>query len=321
MDVDRLGILILCLLCFSRQFWRLWCHLAEVQQEAVRREPTRVHDISGDSGDHKHPVAQGAPGATDAPRGLARSIRPPLVRRVDARRLPWPIWAGAMLALVLLAFFMDWAIGSSYRIHFFSGDVVRELQAVGQWGQFSSLVIVGVCLCRLQPERWRRLLDLALAAGVVALVVLLIKFSVGRLRPTHELPFSFNGLLMRIGESPENLGSYDISSMPSSHTSAAVVLSLFVIMIWPRLAWFAVVMAVLVAFSRVVFVAHWAGDVVVGALVGLLIGYPIIRGFWGVRLLDKIWNSLVDRTSKPALPRVVQAERSRLASSPGGTGD
>jgi membrane-associated phospholipid phosphatase len=317
MDVDRLGILILCLLCFSRQFWRLWCHLAEVHQEAVRREPTRVHDISGDSKDQQHPDAQGAPVTPEVPGRLVRSVRPPLVRRVDARRLPWPVWVGAMLGLVVLALVMDWLVGSAYRIDFFSGDVVRELEALGQWGQFSSLVIVGVCLCRLQPARWRRLFDLALAAGVVSLVVLLLKFSVGRLRPMHELPFSFDGVLMRVGASPGNLGSYDIASMPSSHTSAAVVLSLFMIMMWPRLTWFAVVMATIVAFSRVVFVAHWAGDVVVGALVGLLIGYPIIRGFWGVRLLDAVWNGLVDRTSRPALPHVVREEQRALASTEG----
>ena len=265
-----------------------------------------MHDISGDSED------QELNGVESSPSRLVRHLKPPLVRRVDDTRLPWAVWIAAMLGLVLLAFLMDWWIGSAYRIEFFSGDVVRELEALGQWGQFSSLVIVGVCLCRLQPARWRRLLDLGLAAGVVALLVLLVKVSVGRLRPSHERPFSFEGILMQMGERPPDLGSYDIASMPSSHTSAAVVLSLFVIMIWPRLAWFAVVMALLVAFSRVVFVAHWAADVVVGALVGGLIGYPIIRGLWGVRLLDAVWQRLVDRSSEPALPRVVRAEQRHL---------
>ena len=265
-----------------------------------------MHDISGDSED------QALNDADSAPSRLVRHLKPPLVRRVDDRRLPWAVWIGAMLALVVLAFLMDCWIGSAYLFEFFSGDVIRELEALGQWGQFSSLVIVGVCLCRLQPARWRRLLDLGLAAGVVALVVLLVKVSVGRLRPMHELPLSFKGILMQMGEQPPNLGSYDISAMPSSHTSAAVVLSLFVIMIWPRLAWFAVVMALIVAFSRVVFVAHWAADVVVGALMGGLIGYPIIRGLWGVRLLDFVWKRLVDRSSEPALPRVVQEERRHL---------
>ena len=96
--------------------------------------------------------------------------------------------------------------------------------------------------------------------------------------------------------------------MPSSHTSAAVVLSVFVALLWPRLGWFALVMVVLVALSRVVFTAHWLGDVVVGAIIGSLLSYPIIRGFWGVRLLDAIWRTAVQRDASPALPAVISEE-------------
>ncbi|MCH2145992.1 MAG: phosphatase PAP2 family protein [Phycisphaerales bacterium] len=245
---------------------------------------------------------------------MVRSVLPPFGVTLEARRNQWLLLGAVVL---VLAFVADALFGGHYRIAFDGGDVLRELEALGQWGQLSSLIIVGVVLCRMQPARWRRLLDLGLAAGLVSLVVLLVKFCVGRLRPVHELPFVFDGWLIRIGEAPEALGSYDIASMPSSHTSAAVVLSLFVTLLWPRLAWFAVVMALLVAFSRVIFVAHWAADVVMGALIGIFLGYPIIRGFWGVRLLDALWIRFVDRNAVPALPEVIREERRRLVRSNG----
>lgn len=243
------------------------------------------------------------------PARLVEGVRPPLVRRVEGRRLPALVWVAGVLLLVVVAGVLDWLVGGSYRATFLSGDMIRELEAVGQWGQFASIVIVLVCL---DPARWRRGLDLVLAAGTVSLVVLLLKHAVGRLRPRHELPLSFDGWLVRIGEIPEGLGAYDVASMPSSHTSAAVVLSVFVALVWPRLSIFALVMACVVALSRVVFVAHWAADVVMGALVGFVIGYPIIRGFWGVRLVDALWRRLVDRNATPALPAVVATERSAI---------
>ncbi len=268
-----------------------------------------MQDMSGESGVHDPSPEDSGPLSSNEANALVRSVRPPLGVAIEAGRNRWLLFG---LVMLVLAFVADALFGGHYRIAFDGGDVLRELEALGQWGQLSSLVIVGVILCRMQPARWRRLLDLGLAAGVVSLAVLLLKFSVGRLRPMHEMPFVFDGWLVRIGDAPEQLGSYDVASMPSSHTSAAVVLSVFVMLLWPRLAWFALVMATLVAFSRVVFVAHWAADVVMGALIGVLLGYPIIRGFWGVRLLDGLWIRFVDRQAAPALPDVVREERRRL---------
>ena len=257
-------------------------------------------NASGDSGDSRH--------AADAS-GLARTVRPPLASFVEGRMMrPWWPWAVGAALVVVVALILDGLVGTSLGIRFNGGDVERELSALGQWGGFISLVIVGVCLVSLQPRRWRRLLDLGLAAGVVFLVVALLKLVIGRLRPMHESPFVFDGWLVQVGDAAEGLGSYDAASMPSSHTSAAVVLSVFVALLWPRLGWFALVMVVLVALSRVVFTAHWLGDVVVGAIIGSLLSYPIIRGFWGVRLLDAIWRTAVQRDASPALPAVISEE-------------
>ncbi|MEC8734846.1 MAG: hypothetical protein VXX86_07705, partial [Planctomycetota bacterium] len=59
-------------------------------------------------------------------------------------------------------------------------------------------------------------------------------------------------------------------------------------------------------------------DVLGGATVGALVGYPVIRGLLGIRLLDWAWRWLVDRDATPALPEVVDSEERALARSAAG---
>lgn len=243
------------------------------------------------------------------PAELVRTVNPPLADSVGRLFGRGGAWLVLWLVLVALVFVFDDVVsGVIPRVHG-GGDFERELAMLGQWGQFSSLVIVGVCLACLQPARWRRLLDLGLAAGVVWFVTFLLKNVIGRLRPTHDLSHVFDGWIVKAGEAPAGIGSYDLSSFPSSHTSSAVVLSLFIALCWPRLSIFALVMAILVGFSRVAFDAHWLSDVLGGATVGFLLGYPLMRFFCGVRLLDWIWRSIVDRSATPALGDVLAEEQ------------
>lgn len=246
------------------------------------------------------------------PAELVRTVHPPLANVVDRLYARGGVLIALWCVLVILVFGFDDVLSRVVpRVHG-GGDFQRELAMLGQWGQFSSLVIVGVCLACLQPARWRRLLDLGLAAGVVWLVTFLLKNVVGRLRPRHDLPYVFDGWLFSAGDAPAKVGSYDFASFPSSHTSAAIVLSLFIALCWPRLSVFALVMAILVGFSRVAFDAHWLSDVLGGATVGLLLGYPLMRFFCGVRLLDFLWRLFVDRTASPALGDLITEEQ-RLA--------
>jgi undecaprenyl-diphosphatase len=92
--------------------------------------------------------------------------------------------------------------------------------------------------------------------------------------------------------------------MPSSHTAFAVVMSVFLAALYPRLKWFAAAMALLVGLLRVHFGGHWPSDVVVGAAIGYAIARACVRGMWGVRLLDWVWIRFVDRSAEPAWPKL-----------------
>ena len=175
------------------------------------REPTRVTESE-----------------RPTPANLVRRVHPPLDDAVAGLFGRGGLWLVLWIILVAVAFgFDDLSARLLPRVHG-GGDIQRELGMLGQWGQFSSLVIVAVCMACLQPRRWRRLLDLGLAALAVWFVMFLIKTMVGRLRPMHDMPYVFDGWFVNAGEAPEGLSLYDLSSFPSSHTSGAVVLSIFI---------------------------------------------------------------------------------------------
>ena len=247
------------------------------------------------------------------PRDLVRSVRPPLSQFIEDPARGRGTYLAAFVGVFALTFALDQWLGSG--LDFLRrGDVQRELAALGQWGQLSSIVIVGVVLLCVQPARWRRIFDLALAAVVVWGVSLLFKLGLGRARPRHDDPYAFDGMFFGAGDSEAirnvvETSHYDFASFPSSHTSAAVVLSVFVAMIWPRLGLFALCMAFIVGLSRFAFEAHWASDILGGALIGFLVGYPIIRGFHGIRLLDVVWKRVLKRPGPTALSRVVTEEQ------------
>ena len=193
-----------------------------------------------------------------------------------------------------------------------SGDLYRELKALQQYGQASCMVIAAVLIWRLDPKRWRRLADLALASGAVLAVAFALKLLTGRARPRHEDPWAFVGLFGTYeasdGEILTTFSGNDLGSMPSTHTAAAVVLSVFLAMLYPRLRELAIALAALVGVCRILGEAHYPTDVLVGALVALAIAPPVIRSYAGVRMLDwmgRLWN----RDAAPALPQVIAHER------------
>lgn len=226
-----------------------------------------------------------------------------------------------LVVLGLVAMPLDpWASAALRGVRL-GGDLRRELEALQQFGQGSSIVIGAALVWVLDPGRRRRLLDWAAAGGLTWLVVMGIKLSVGRPRPRMGEPFGF---LWPWGtwDYGEPVGarhawevgsgiSSDLWSMPSSHTAFAVVMAVFLVALYPRLRWFGVFMGCLVGVCRVWFGAHYPSDVLVGGGVALAISVVAVRGYWGVRGLDWMWTRLIDRRASPAWPGVVEGERAR----------
>lgn len=220
----------------------------------------------------------------------------------DGWRVLTADWRGPLvmgLAGFLLLMPLDAWLNNVLHSRAVGGDVRRELMAVQQYGQATISVLVALVIYLLDPKRRARLADWALAAGLVALAVFPMKMLIGRPRPGINTdpslylgpwgvwPFTTktDGGEQIVLRHAWELGggiSSDLWSMPSSHTAYAVVMSVFLGTMYPAIRPLAWALAITVGLCRVLFDAHWATDVVVGATVAAAIALPVVRGQMGV---------------------------------------
>lgn len=120
------------------------------------------------------------------------------------------------------------------------------------------LVVVGIALCILLTDR--------ITAG-------LMKPYFERLRPSHDP--SLEGMLHHVKNYRGGLYGF-----ASSHAANTVGIALFVFLLMRnhyRLIWLMFVWAGLMCYTRIYLGVHFPGDILVGAIVGLLSGYAAFR--------------------------------------------
>lgn len=161
------------------------------------------------------------------------------------------------------------------------GDVKRELEALQQYGQLAFSLIIAAVVFILDPANRRRLLDWLAAGIAAALVSNGLKYMIARPRPSQHDPAHIVGLFgsypVRRGDGSYVMetgfsGGYALASMPSRHAVFAVLSSVVLATIVPRLRWLFVGLALLVCIARVWTQAHYPTDVVAGAALGLIAG-------------------------------------------------
>lgn len=213
-----------------------------------------------------------------------------------AWRTPTILIAG-MILLGLAVIPFDGALSRAaveFRQNSLGGDLRRELEAIQQYGQGATTLLVVWAIWLLDRRQRARLLDWGAAALVGMLAANAMKMLIGRPRPKFDDPGVFLG---PFGVYPidETVGvrhawevwtgiSSDLWSMPSSHTVFAAVMSVALASLYPGLRPLAVVMAVLVGLGRVLFGAHYPSDVLIGGAVGLAIAWPAMHWAWGRRV-------------------------------------
>lgn len=261
----------------------------------------------------------------DYNRGLARPVRwshmaAGLVRLAFGPWLRWlgeparrwwsiPLLVGVLAVPALLPF--DGPIARFAAAHPPRGDIRRELEAIQQFGQGVSLVVIMSAIALLDPANRRRLLDLAAAAASTGLLVLALKMLVGRPRPRPAFGVDSLHFLGPFGQYPveESVGvrhawelwggiSSDLWSMPSSHTAYAVVMAIFLWRVYPRIRPLAIVLASIVGLARVWLGAHYPTDVFVGALTAASLAPRAIDRSWGQALWVRV--SAVSKTPTAA---------------------
>lgn len=84
------------------------------------------------------------------------------------------------------------------------------------------------------------------------------------------------------------------SSFPSFHAMFAFAALPILLKQFPRLKYFWIILALLVAFSRVYFGLHFLSDVIAGAVLGYLIGWIILK----TETRNKFWSKIYNRIEK-----------------------
>lgn len=261
---------------------------------------------------------------------LGREVRAWAGHVTHPERVHWALPTTLAVIAFLLLFPWDRDLSLAAQAIPLGGDVRREVHTWQQYGQGVAMAFAAAVIALLDPARRRRLLDLVMAAVVVAVLMNFLKIFIGRPRPKFDDAVTFlwpTGMYpvpthgAGGGSEPGKVlaHAYDFGkpissslwSMPSSHTAYAVVLSLFLAALYPRLRWLVWPMAAFVGVARVVTGGHWPTDVVVGAAVAYIFARAAVYEFWGNRFMDWVWVKFVDRSATPSLPAVVAVEQSR----------
>jgi membrane-associated phospholipid phosphatase len=153
-------------------------------------------------------------------------------------------------------------------------------------GYFPVTLAIAALLCVLHRRSWQAALPLVLSGPLVGLAYTLLKWIVGRHRPSRVVaghprtiiaPFELNHFAGGIGGL---IHAESGLSFPSGHTALAFATATCLAQAFPR--WRAVLflLAAIVGAERMLENAHYLSDVVAGAGVGIACG-------WGAMLLSQ----------------------------------
>lgn len=193
------------------------------------------------------------------------------------------------------------------------GDLRRTLMYLQQFGDIAWSVLIGITIMLLDPGMTRRFADWILGAGLTWVAVWGVKVLAGRPRPGvvlspdampgYDSALRFVGAWSRYplprtaANGPTLVWAHswelskgiaaDLWSMPSSHSSAAAALAVVLSRLYPRLTPLVVALTLITACARVVFVAHYPSDTIVGLALGYVITAAVMDHRWGSRAVGR----------------------------------
>jgi membrane-associated phospholipid phosphatase len=212
---------------------------------------------------------------------------------MQSRLWIWVLVVGTVLAALCVP--IDAWVDRVAHSRVVGGDLRRELHAIQQFGQLTSIVLVCLLMWRLDPGRAKRLIEYGKALALTGIATFGLKVLVGRARPkfadsqlflgpwrTHDITKKIEGgsQVVNVPTYSWQVWAHDVAqlwSMPSSHTAFAVCMAVFVGRVYPQIRWMVWILAGIVAACRVLFDAHWLSDVVLGATVGAVCTMIVVR--------------------------------------------
>jgi membrane-associated phospholipid phosphatase len=154
----------------------------------------------------------------------------------------------------------------------FKGDVKRETRWLAQYGQAVSAIVAAAIVWELDQsgQRQAKAGAILVASVGVAIVGMVIKRILGRVRPGREMAGRFLGPTWKHANARE--------SFPSNHTASAVAMSAVLAGLYPPGAPTFWTLAIACAVLRYVLDAHWPSDVLGGVALGYAAAVVTLHG-------------------------------------------
>lgn len=204
--------------------------------------------------------------------------------RTKARPLTWSFVYVALFCLLSMALF-DQPLARFFKagVH---GEIEGFFKVVTRLGEAqlylipSGLLWIGMMAASIRAagrearERWRRLsftpAFLFMSIALSGLISNALKWSIGRYRPRYLFDQGLYGF------EPFNT-QWAMNSFPSGHSQAGFAAMTALMIIFPRYDAFWLLIAVLVASSRVVTTVHYLSDAVAGAWLAVCVTVVLAR--------------------------------------------
>src|SRR3954453_580072 len=183
-----------------------------------------------------------------------------------------PLVPIVLLAACAILMVLEWrGVRTTLELNF-KGDVKRETRWLAQYGQSVCTPIAALLVYQLDPSahdvRVRKALAIIAGVLVASVAALILKRTLGRVRPGREDAGKFLGPTLKHANFRE--------SFPSSHSACAVALSVILSIWYPAAAPTFWGLAIACAGLRYILDAHWPSDV----LGGVALGYTVAHSTW-----------------------------------------
>ncbi len=160
-------------------------------------------------------------------------------------------------------------------------EAYRLQGTVSRYGDWPFLMIVGAAgvfvAWRARNQDWQRILVTAMVASTAAgMLVNAVRLTTGRTRP-RESPKIAQGWYGPYHDGKLTIGNAKFNSFPSGHTATAVGFAGVLLFARPGVGVIAMLIALGIAWSRMLLGAHHLSDVVVASLVALAIAWVAWR--------------------------------------------
>ncbi len=184
----------------------------------------------------------------------------------------WRIWLMILTSGVLLTLLSVFFIDRPWAQRFGSPELVpvwlfhRNITDIGEAGPYIAFALIALFI-----KKFRKYAAYFLACMMTSgLVLHILKISVGRAR-AHKFP-NHDHLIFE----PLNF-HHHFQSFPSGHSQTLFTIATLVSFLFPKLTIWIMTLALYLAFTRAVTLAHFVSDVWAGVFIGVLISALTLR--------------------------------------------